>query len=352
MSVRTPVSTRIRVLQISLIVVVSLISFATLTLPIGLRPTSQTVDVGDVAQITLQSPHDVEYVSDIRTEEARKAAESAVQPVYSSPDPAIARQQIERLRVILQNITSVRGSIDTTNDEKKSNILTLSDVRLKLETVDYLINMSDTRWDIVQSESVRVLEQVMRRAIYEDKVDAAQSGISSFVSLTLNEQQSALVTELVTAFVVPNSFFSEELTTAAPRRSASAAGAGQARVRRDATIEERASRQEGSRGQVVALALEGKDAIEVVRKLMGKTNSRQAEPGTIRGDFAISDGYNLVHGSDGEESAAFELSLFFQPGGPSSLSAARARALMCARCFNSASGRFVAATMRVSTRRG
>ena len=108
MILRPPVPTRIRILQVCLIVAVSFISFATLTRPIGLRPTTQAVDVGDVAQITMQSPRDIEYVSEIRTEEARKAAESAIQPVYSLPDPAIARQQIEGLRVILQNITSVR----------------------------------------------------------------------------------------------------------------------------------------------------------------------------------------------------------------------------------------------------
>lgn len=66
-----------------------------------------------------------------------------------------------------------------------------------------------------------------------------------------------------------------------------------------------------SSGPVVALALEGKDAIEVTRKLMGKTNSRQAEPGTIRGDLGMSFSNNLVHGSDGPEAARTELALFF-----------------------------------------
>ena len=64
-------------------------------------------------------------------------------------------------------------------------------------------------------------------------------------------------------------------------------------------------------GPVVALALEGKGAIEVVRKLMGKTNSAQAEPGTIRGDFGMSFSNNLVHGSDSAEAAKTELALFF-----------------------------------------
>ena len=219
MSIKTIVSGRIRILQVLLIIMVSLGSFAILTIPIGLRPSAQAVDIGDVAQTTIQSPRDIEYVSEVRTEEARKAAETAVQPVYSSPDSSIAREQIDRLRVTLQNITAIRENPEATLDEKKSDIMTLSDVRLKLETVDYLMVISGSRWDILQSEAVRVLEQVMRRAIYEDKVETAQSGISNFVSLTLNEQQSNLVTELVTAFVVPNSFFSEELTIAA-RQSA------------------------------------------------------------------------------------------------------------------------------------
>ena len=66
-----------------------------------------------------------------------------------------------------------------------------------------------------------------------------------------------------------------------------------------------------SSGPVVALALQGKDAIEVVRKLMGATNARKAEPGTIRGDLGMSFSNNLVHGSDGPESAEKELALFF-----------------------------------------
>lgn len=64
-------------------------------------------------------------------------------------------------------------------------------------------------------------------------------------------------------------------------------------------------------GPVVALALEGVDAIEVTRGLIGATNGRKAAPGTIRGDFGMSFSNNLVHGSDGAESAAKELALFF-----------------------------------------
>ena len=63
---------------------------------------------------------------------------------------------------------------------------------------------------------------------------------------------------------------------------------------------------------VVAMVIEGEQAIEVVRKMMGKTNGVEAEPGTIRGDYSLSIQNNLVHGSDSEESAKREISLFFK----------------------------------------
>ena len=62
---------------------------------------------------------------------------------------------------------------------------------------------------------------------------------------------------------------------------------------------------------VVAMRVEGEGAIKVMRKLMGTTNPAEAEPGTIRGDLALSMPDNLVHGSDSPESAEKELGLFF-----------------------------------------
>jgi nucleoside-diphosphate kinase len=64
-------------------------------------------------------------------------------------------------------------------------------------------------------------------------------------------------------------------------------------------------------GPVVVALLEGQDAINIMRKTMGATNPAQAEPGTIRGDFGLEIGRNLVHGSDGPDTAAYEIPLFF-----------------------------------------
>ena len=62
---------------------------------------------------------------------------------------------------------------------------------------------------------------------------------------------------------------------------------------------------------VVVMVLEGSRAIEVVRKTMGATNPADAEPGTIRADYSLEIGRNLVHGSDGPETAVHEIGLFF-----------------------------------------
>ena len=66
-------------------------------------------------------------------------------------------------------------------------------------------------------------------------------------------------------------------------------------------------------GTLVALVLEGKEAVPAARQLIGATNPVEAAPGSIRGDYALEIGQNLVHGSDSPESAKREIDLFF-PG--------------------------------------
>ncbi len=64
-------------------------------------------------------------------------------------------------------------------------------------------------------------------------------------------------------------------------------------------------------GPLVALVVEGPNAVAGTRRLMGVTNPVEATPGSIRGDYALEIGQNLVHGSDSEESAAREIGIFF-----------------------------------------
>lgn len=66
-------------------------------------------------------------------------------------------------------------------------------------------------------------------------------------------------------------------------------------------------------GPVLAMVWEGENAVSVCRNIMGKTNPQESAPGTIRGDFGMVTGVNIIHGSDSAESAAREISIFFKP---------------------------------------
>ena len=69
-----------------------------------------------------------------------------------------------------------------------------------------------------------------------------------------------------------------------------------------------------SSGPVLAMVIEGDGAVSMLRKLCGATKAEEAIPGTIRGDYAMHTGLNVIHASDSVESAAREIALFFEPG--------------------------------------
>jgi nucleoside-diphosphate kinase len=66
-----------------------------------------------------------------------------------------------------------------------------------------------------------------------------------------------------------------------------------------------------TRGPLVAMVLEGEEAVPAARQVIGATNPIEAAPGSIRGDYAIEVTFNLVHGSDSDETASREIALFF-----------------------------------------
>jgi len=212
-----PTPRHIRLLQLILLALVGAISYGVLILPL-FNSTTVSLQAGEVAPNNFQAPRDIdEYVSEALTETARLAAENAVAPVYAPPDPAIARRQIERLRASLQYIALTRDDPNSTPEQKKADIASLSDIVIKPGTIDQLIALPSARWDAIQQEALSALEQVMRRSIRDVDVESARRSVPSLVSLSLNEEQAALVAELVTAYVTANSVYSAELTEAAKR---------------------------------------------------------------------------------------------------------------------------------------
>lgn len=215
MQTPTTASTRVRVFQLLLLLAGGLLTFALMTVPFSLRRSSVAVQAGDVAPRDLQAPRDVEYVSQVRTDDARQAAERAVQPVYAPPDATVARQQIERLRTTLQYISLIRDDPNAAPAQKEADLAALSDIRLDPGDIQQILALPSTRWDAVQQEALSVLEQVMRGAVREDGLDTARRGVASRINLSFPEDQAALISDLVAPYIVPNSLYSQELTDAA-----------------------------------------------------------------------------------------------------------------------------------------
>ncbi len=162
-----------------------------------------------------EAPRDASYESAVLTEKQRQAAANSVPTVYSPPDPAISRQQMERLRLALDFITVTRADTNASDEQKRADLASLRDLQLSTETIDILLSLTETRWDVLRSETLTVLERVLRGVIRESDVVTVRRGVPSLVSFSLSEPEAALVSDLVKPFVSANSLRSPELTEAA-----------------------------------------------------------------------------------------------------------------------------------------
>lgn len=202
-----------------LLILTGLAAYAILIMPVSVSGPTLPVRVGQVAPQDYTAPSNGEYISDVRTSLARDSAERAVASIYTSPDPAIARRQISRLRAALDRVEAIRIDATTPIETKREQMAGIDDLTLQPGTIDSILRLPDTRWSSTQQDALRVLESVMRGAVREENITAIQGNIPSVVSFALSEEQAAIVVELVTPFVVPNSFFSPELTNAAKQKA-------------------------------------------------------------------------------------------------------------------------------------
>ncbi len=186
-------------------------------IPQAISPAASPLQAGEVSPSDFQAPETGNFISEVRTEEARRAAENGVPPVYALPDPTVARRQIERLRTALSYITLIRADTNSSLEQKTSDIAALSDATVQPSTVQQILALAPPRWDAVQQESLSVLEQVMRRSIRDLDMENVVRSIPSLVSLSLDEEQASIVSELVAAFVTPNSMYSPDLTEVAKK---------------------------------------------------------------------------------------------------------------------------------------
>jgi hypothetical protein len=195
----------------------ALAGVTTLVIVRPLLPTGQVMlEVGDIAPETIRAPYTLAYDSAIRREEERKAAASRVDPIYTSPQGDLARQQLERARAVLDYLGSVRADPLASTAQKRAWVLAVPELStLTPDVIDTMLTMSNQSWDRVQLETLAVLGEVMRQEIREEKIREARGRVSRMISLDLSDEESAVATALTQAFVISNSFLDPEASAEA-----------------------------------------------------------------------------------------------------------------------------------------
>ncbi len=173
------------------------------------------VSEGSVASQDVMSPYAVSYQSQVLTEELQQEVAQGVDPIYTRQNSAIAREQLNHLKDALTFIDAVRNDQFASQEQKFTDLAALDGIYISQDTAEQILELSDVRWQTVRQESVVILEQVMRTAIREVDLEESRQQLPSLVSLSLSEDQVNLVVELASAFVAPNSVYSEEATEAA-----------------------------------------------------------------------------------------------------------------------------------------
>ncbi len=186
-------------------------------LPTSLLPAGRVaLNEGEVAPSDIRAPRDITFESGIRYAEEQTRAASAVVPVYTLPDPGLARQQLDRARQVLDYLGSVRADPLASPAQKHGWILAVEELSiLSSDMISQLLALSDASWDRVKFETLAVVDQAMRGEIREGFLEQALESIPARVSLDLSSDEAMVTVALAQQFLIPNSFLDPEATTAA-----------------------------------------------------------------------------------------------------------------------------------------
>lgn len=184
-------------------------------------PTDQVVlEAGEVAPQDIHAPHSITYESSLLRAEEQERAASRVEPVYTPPDPAKARQQFDRALTVLEYLEVVRADTAATSSQKRSWVLAVPElVEFPSEAIAILLALPDESWDRVRWETLDVIDQAMRRDIRQGYLEEIRAEVPALVGLDLSEEEAAVTVVLVQRFLVPNSFLDPDATEAARAQS-------------------------------------------------------------------------------------------------------------------------------------
>jgi putative nucleotidyltransferase with HDIG domain len=206
--------------KMAILIITAIASWISLSVPISLRPSEYTLNIGDVATQDILAPRTLTFTSDILTKKARADAESRVIPVYLPVNLEISKNQLVRLKADLAQIDAIRTDLTSTEEMRVAQLIALTVYGFDDTSAKNLLAMSTSTWDSVSAKAVSVFEEIMGGTVREDMLADKLENIPNLVGLTFTKDQTFLITRLVSPHIEANSLYSDD-QTALRRQAAS-----------------------------------------------------------------------------------------------------------------------------------
>ncbi len=178
--------------------------------------------VGQVAPQDIRAPYSISYESVVMTSQVKQLAMDSVRDVYDPPDPAIARQQVQLARQILDYVKEVRADEYASAEVLQADIRAISALALTDGEIATLLEIPPERWLAIDDEIMVVLERVMRTEIRDDNLRSVKQNLPNLVSVTFREDEVGVITAFIEDLVQTNTFYNEERTRQARQAAADA----------------------------------------------------------------------------------------------------------------------------------
>jgi putative nucleotidyltransferase with HDIG domain len=196
-----------------IVLVVLMAAVIAAVLLIDFLPSNQvTLNAGDVSPEDILAPTDLTYESVIRTKQAQDAQAASVADIYDRPDISVARQQEVRARQILDYLSTVRQDAYGTLQEKAAWIGAIPDLSLPASIISQMLSFSESSWQEVRDETVRVLVRAMQGEIRESQLTDLRRSLPTLISHSLSDDQADVVQAIAGGLVTANTFYNAART--------------------------------------------------------------------------------------------------------------------------------------------
>jgi putative nucleotidyltransferase with HDIG domain len=176
------------------------------------NPGEDQLEVGSVASRSILAPRAIDYISQIQTDQERARAAASVPEIYDPPDLNVAREQLAWGGQVLDYIDAVRHDDYATPADQADWLIQIPDLSIAPSVVSTTLILNDAQWEVVEAETLMVLEQAMREEIRQDQLIEARREIPRLVSIDVPPDHEAIVGSLAKGFLRPNTSLNTEAT--------------------------------------------------------------------------------------------------------------------------------------------